>query len=237
MSAQGRTVKDITSLMQVGEDHVRDVSHAFNERGFDALDPKWSGGRPRTVNERVRERICLIARTSPADRGLTGFATWSLSKLADHLVQRHVVPKISRETLRRILRSGKISWQATTTWKASTDPNFIAKMHGVLALYDTPPAGGRVICVDESNRSSRPCATSPSTAPTAAPTRNERRHRRLHPPAQHPRRAQDQLRPRLVNPPVDGIPVQGCMTSHEEWSGRFSINALRGMLRAGRSRP
>jgi transposase len=149
MSAQGQTVKDITSLMRVGEDYVRDVIHAFNERGFDALDPRWSGGRPRTIGERVREHICLIARTSPADWGLTGFATWSLSKLADHLVQRHVVPKISRETLRRILRSGKVSWQATTTWKASTDPDFIAKMHRVLALYDTPPADGRVICVDE----------------------------------------------------------------------------------------
>ncbi|MFE5686774.1 hypothetical protein [Streptomyces sp. NPDC056512] len=28
-------------------------------------------------------------------------------------------------------------------------PEFIAKMHCVLALYDTPPADRRVICVDE----------------------------------------------------------------------------------------
>lgn len=62
---------------------------------------------------------------------------------------RHVVPRIGRETLRRILREGKISWQTTTTWKASTDPDLIAKMHRVLALYDTPPTDGRVICVDE----------------------------------------------------------------------------------------
>ncbi|MGV9252326.1 helix-turn-helix domain-containing protein [Streptomyces sp. NPDC003697] len=47
MSAQGRTVKDITTLMQVGEEYVRDVIHAFNERGFDALDPKWRGDAPR----------------------------------------------------------------------------------------------------------------------------------------------------------------------------------------------
>ncbi|MER6607935.1 helix-turn-helix domain-containing protein [Streptomyces sp. NPDC000927] len=75
MSAQGQTVKDITSLMQVGEDYVRDVIHAFNERGFDALDPKWSGGRRPVISERVREHIRLIARTSPADWGITGFAT------------------------------------------------------------------------------------------------------------------------------------------------------------------
>ncbi|MCX5096624.1 hypothetical protein OOK36_49525 [Streptomyces sp. NBC_00365] len=56
---------------------------------------------------------------------------------------------ISQETLRRILRAGKVSWKTTTTWKASTDPDFIAKRHRVLALHDTPPADGRVICVDE----------------------------------------------------------------------------------------
>ncbi|KPI03998.1 hypothetical protein OK074_4777 [Actinobacteria bacterium OK074] len=71
------------------------------------LDPKWSGERPKTISDEVREHICLIARTSPAD------------------------------------------WKTTTTWKASTDPEFIAQMHRVLALYDTPPADGRVIRVDE----------------------------------------------------------------------------------------
>ncbi|MFF3355624.1 transposase [Streptomyces sp. NPDC002917] len=65
MSAQGQSVPDITSLLQVSGDYVRDVIHAFNERGFESLDPKWSGGRPRTISGQVRERICLIARTSP----------------------------------------------------------------------------------------------------------------------------------------------------------------------------
>lgn len=55
MSAQGQAVRDIVSLMQVSEDYVLDVIHAFNERGFDALDPKWSGGRPKTINDRLLE--------------------------------------------------------------------------------------------------------------------------------------------------------------------------------------
>lgn len=97
----------------------------------------------------MREHICLIARTSPADWKITAFSTWSLSKLADHLIKQKVTAAISRETLRRILRAGKVFWKTTTTWKASTDPEFIAKMHRVLALYDTAPADGRVICVDE----------------------------------------------------------------------------------------
>ncbi|MFC5641416.1 helix-turn-helix domain-containing protein [Kitasatospora cinereorecta] len=86
MSAQGQPVWSITSLLQVSEGYVRDVIHAFNERGFDALDPRWSGGRPRTIGDQVRERICLIARTSPADWGIAEFSAWSLAKLAEHLV-------------------------------------------------------------------------------------------------------------------------------------------------------
>jgi transposase len=33
MSGQGQAVRDITSLLQVSADYVRDVIHAFNERG------------------------------------------------------------------------------------------------------------------------------------------------------------------------------------------------------------
>ncbi|MFF0088009.1 helix-turn-helix domain-containing protein [Streptomyces canus] len=123
--------------------------HAFNERGFDALNPKGNGGCSKTISDEVRERIFLIARTSPADWKITAFSTWSLSKFAEHLIKQKVTAAISRENLRRILRDGKVSWKTTTTWEASTDPEFIAKMHRVPALYDTPPADARVICVDE----------------------------------------------------------------------------------------
>jgi transposase len=136
-------------LLQVSEDYVRDVIHAFNERGFDALNPKWSGGRRRKIGDQIREWICLIARTSPGECGITGFSTWSLTKLRDHLLAEGIGAAISRETLRRILHAGGISWQTTTTWKASTDPDFIPKMRLILDLYDHPPDDGRVVCVDE----------------------------------------------------------------------------------------
>ena len=44
MSAQGQSVKDITSWMQVSADYVRDVIHAFNERGFGLRPWKWCSG-------------------------------------------------------------------------------------------------------------------------------------------------------------------------------------------------
>jgi transposase len=85
----------------VSQDYVRDVIHAFNERGFAALDPKWSGGHPPVISEQARERICLIAKTAPAEWGITWFSTWSLKTLAEHLIEKKVVKAISREHLRR----------------------------------------------------------------------------------------------------------------------------------------
>uniref|UniRef100_UPI0027E251DE IS630 family transposase n=1 Tax=Pseudonocardia nigra TaxID=1921578 RepID=UPI0027E251DE len=173
MSAQGQTVRDITSLLQVSDDYVRDVIHAFNERGFDALDPKPSGGRPKKIGEQLRQWICTIARTSPTDWGITAFSTWSLAKLREHLLSEGIVAELSRETLRRILHAGGVSWQTTTTWKASTDPDFIAKMHRVLDLYDHPPADGRVVCVDEFG----PLNLQPRKGKAWRPQRRPRRQR------------------------------------------------------------
>ena len=96
MSAQGQSVPDIAHLLDCSAEYVRSVIHAFNDTGFAALDPKWSGGRPRTIGEQVRREICLLARCCPRDLGLA-FSTWSLTKLAGavragflSLVQRYI---------------------------------------------------------------------------------------------------------------------------------------------------
>lgn len=95
----------------------------------------------------TRERIGQIARCCPRDLGWP-FSTWSLSKLCD-VLRANGIADISRETLRKILKDQRISWQATKTWKAGKDPEFTAKMTRVLDLYDNPPTDGRVVCVDE----------------------------------------------------------------------------------------
>jgi transposase len=149
MSAQGQSAPDIAQLLDCSQEYVRGVIHDFNDIGFGALDPKWSGGRPKTIGEQARRQILLVARCCPRDLGLP-FSAWSLSKLAGHLVAAGVVAAISRESVRQILRAGGVSWQAAKTWKASADPQFMARMRRVLDLYDDPPADGRVICADRS---------------------------------------------------------------------------------------
>jgi transposase len=48
MSAQGQPAPDIAHLMKVTEDYVRDVIHAFNERGVRRARPKMERGRTET---------------------------------------------------------------------------------------------------------------------------------------------------------------------------------------------
>ena len=138
---------DIVNLLRCDQGYVRDVIHTFNERGFDALNPKWSGGRPSAVDEATVQKVVAMAKTDPRALGLP-FSCWSLVKLAAHLA-REKITTVGREAIRRLLRKEKVSFQTTTTWKASNDPDFVVKMLRVLDLYDHPPADGRVICVDE----------------------------------------------------------------------------------------
>ena len=59
--------------------------HNFNADGFDALYPRYRGGRPPTFTLPQRRQIKQLALSRPADHGLP-FSTWSLAKLADFLV-------------------------------------------------------------------------------------------------------------------------------------------------------
>ncbi|PPJ35491.1 IS630 family transposase [Nocardia nova] len=111
------------------------------------MDPTWSGGRPAKTDQATRDRICQIPRCCPRDLGWP-FSTRSLSKLAE-VLRTNTIADISRETVRQILNTGGVSWQATKTRKAGNDPDFQATMTRVLDLYGNPPADGRVICVDE----------------------------------------------------------------------------------------
>jgi hypothetical protein len=88
-----------------------------------------------------------MAKTDPHALGLP-FSSWSLVKLTAHLA-REKTTSVGREAIRRILRAENVTFQTTTTWKPSNDPDFVTKMNRVLDLYDHPPADGRVICYDE----------------------------------------------------------------------------------------
>ncbi len=89
-----------------------------------------------------------MALASPRELGEPS-TDWSLTKLRDHLLRTRVVPTISGSQLRRIMREHGIRYQQHKTWKASPDKDYEAKKNRVLDLYAHPPAGSRVLCLEE----------------------------------------------------------------------------------------
>ena len=85
-SASGTPVPAIARLVAADEDTVRDVIHAFNERGLAALDPQWAGGRPRLISDDDIAFIVTTATTRPAAG--RPFTHWSVRKLAAYLRPR-----------------------------------------------------------------------------------------------------------------------------------------------------
>jgi transposase len=82
-SVQGRSATEAAAMFAMKPQYAREVIHAFNEQGFAALDPKWSGGRPSRFGPPVRETVCRVAKTPPQQLGRP-FTTWSLSKLVEY---------------------------------------------------------------------------------------------------------------------------------------------------------
>ena len=155
-SAQHMDVPAIAKIAFTSEDRVREVIHNFNKDGFDSLAPRYAGGRPPKFSPAERAAIKKIALGRPMDHG-EPFSTWSLTKLADHLVRKGVVEDISHEGLRALLREEGVSFQAIKTWKTSNDPDFEVKKNRILELYALadgkaepgPDDPDVVICYDE----------------------------------------------------------------------------------------
>ncbi|WP_244301681.1 helix-turn-helix domain-containing protein [Microbispora triticiradicis] len=156
LSAQGMPVGKIAEVTCTSADRVRDVLPNFKVDGFEALYPRYMGGRPRTFTLPERREIKKIAKSKPAEHGLP-FSTWSLAKLTDFLVAEGVVDDISHKGLRVLLREEGVSVQRIKTWKTSRDPDYATKKARVEHLYaiadrEVMPEEGEpevVFCLDE----------------------------------------------------------------------------------------
>lgn len=125
-SAQGSKVPAIAQRLYFSEQHVRTIIKAFNAEGFDALRPKYGGGRPPRF---TAEQRSLIAEYGMCPPDLLGrpFKRWSLEKLRAFVIEEKIVDAISIETIRQILKAAKVRLRRTKTWKECNDPQLRSK--------------------------------------------------------------------------------------------------------------
>ena len=182
-SAAGTPVPAIARLAAADEDTVRDVIHAFNQKGLAALDPRWAGGRPRLISDEDIAFVVTTATTRPKTLGLP-FTRWSVRKLAFYLAggDRTLRPvrtvRIGRERLRQILAGRRVTFQRTRTWKESRDPDKDAKLDRIEYVASHFPM--RCFAFDQFGPLSiRPCHGS-SWARESKPTRLPATYHRTH---------------------------------------------------------
>ena len=99
----------------------------FNASGFTSFEqvPNPKGRPPNIRAEQLRELVD-VALSSPAERGLP-FSAWSVPKLAEYCRQRRLLPPVTDEWVRRLLRREGLTAQRVRTWKTSRDPAFDRK--------------------------------------------------------------------------------------------------------------
>jgi len=104
-----------------------DWIHRFNQSGFATFEqvPNPKGRPPILRAEQLRELVD-VALSSPAERGLP-FSNWSVPKLAEYCRSRRLLPPVTDEWVRRLLRREGLTAQRIRTWKTSHDPAFDRK--------------------------------------------------------------------------------------------------------------
>jgi transposase len=120
----GRPAADVADRVGCHVSMVYEWLHRFNESGVATFEqsPNPKGRPPIITAPQVRELID-IALSSPAERGLP-FSAWTVPKLAAYCRQRGLLPPITDEWVRRLLRRAGLRAQRIRTWKTSHDPAF-----------------------------------------------------------------------------------------------------------------
>ena len=100
-SDEGKSDRQISELLYIHEDSVRNTRKRFVEDGLRAaLEDKAKPTREPKLNEQQQAHLVAIACSTPPE----GQARWTLELLVTHLVKEGVVDGISPEAVRLALK-------------------------------------------------------------------------------------------------------------------------------------
>ncbi len=128
---------------------VANVRRRFVEQGLEAAlgHKKQKKGIPRVVNGEVEVRIIALRCGPPP----AGHAPWALRLLAERVVELEIVPCISHETVRQVLKNELRSHlKEYYVIPPEQDAAFVGNMGDILDLYHLPYDPQRpAVCMDE----------------------------------------------------------------------------------------
>lgn len=121
----------IADSLGVHPNTTRRWLHTFARGGLATLAPKPKGGRARQFDEAVTTALVNLLPEPPEEHGCAS-SRWTLHDAAAVLMREGIVAQISHETVRQVLRRGRISWQRAKGWLVSPDPAYAFKKDGAI---------------------------------------------------------------------------------------------------------
>src|SRR3954449_5820841 len=140
-AAEGLKNTEIAERLNIDHATVRKWRKRFGELRLDGLSDEPRPGRPRTISDaQVEEVVVRTLETTPKDA--THWSTRSMAKQVG----------LTQNAVLRIWHAYGLQPHRQETFKLSTDPLFIDKVHDVVGLYLNPPERAVVFCVDEKSQ-------------------------------------------------------------------------------------
>ena len=101
-------ISEISKLLHFHPQNLRKWIHRFNRWGPSSIIESPKAGKRKKFDIHVKKKIVEIVKQSPRKMGLL-FSYWTLHGIKNYLEKNKIVPKISHETIRRILREANIN--------------------------------------------------------------------------------------------------------------------------------
>ena len=175
-AAEGTPNAVIAASLRVCEDTVRKWRRRWCAApGVASLGDAKRCGRPPVFTAVQVAQIKATACIPPADAGLA-LSRWSCPELAHYATANEICASISPATIRRWLSEDALKPWQHRSWIFITDPDFAAKAHRVLDLYDRTwegkplGPGDYVISADEKTSVQARCRCHPTLPPGVART-------------------------------------------------------------------
>jgi transposase len=111
----------------------------FMNSGLVGLSDEYRSGRPRTISDDDVEDVIVRTLKQPPPDQATQWSTRTMAEAAGH----------SQSSISRMWRAFGLQPHRVNTFKLSTDPHFVDKVHDIVGLYLNPPERAIVICIDE----------------------------------------------------------------------------------------
>ena len=139
--AEGNDNKQTATILRCHEDTVGKWRRRFIGKRLDGLsDEPRPGQKPTITDEQVEKVVVDTLEETPDDA-----THWSRASMAKR-------SGLSKSTVGRIWRAFGLKPHLADTFKLSSDPFFIEKVHDVVGLYLNPPEHAVVLCADEKSQ-------------------------------------------------------------------------------------